>query len=65
MGLVCNDRAAACTALDGIQNLALPNQQRLERMRGKIPEIQIGTTLTLDETWQNVRKVIEDFKNSF
>ena len=65
MGLVCNDRAAACTALDGIQNLALPNQQRLERMRGKIPEIQIGTTLTLDENWQNVRKVIEDFKNSF
>ena len=65
MGLVCNDRAAACTALDGIQNLALPNQQRLERMRGKIPEIQISTTLTLDENWQNVRKVIEDFKNSF
>ncbi|MCU4388788.1 beta-N-acetylhexosaminidase [Acinetobacter haemolyticus] len=66
MGLVCNDRDAACTALDGIQELALPNQQRLERMRGKIPNIQIGTTLTLDdENWHNVRKVIEEFKNSF
>ena len=65
MGLVCNDRAAACTALDGIEKLALPNQQRLERMRGKIPNIQVDTTLCLDENWQNVKKVIEDFKNSF
>lgn len=65
MGLVCNDRSAACHALDGIQTLALPNQQRLERMRGHIPNIQIGNTLSLDENWQNVRKVIEDFKNSF
>ena len=65
MGLVCNDRTAACTALDGIQHFAQPNQQRLERMRGQIPDIQIGTTLTLDENWQNVRKVIEAFKNSF
>ena len=65
MGLVCNDRTAACTALDGIQHFAQPNQQRLERMRGQIPDIQIGTTLTLDEDWQNVRKVIEAFKNSF
>ncbi|MGL5403183.1 MAG: glycoside hydrolase family 3 N-terminal domain-containing protein, partial [Acinetobacter sp.] len=65
MGLVCNDRTAACTALDGIQKLALPNQQRLERMRGKIPNIQVGSTLNLDESWQNAKKVIEDFKNSF
>ena len=65
MGLVCNDRAAQCIALAGMTELPLPNQQRLERMRGKIPEIQIGTTLCLDENWQNVRKVIEDFKNSF
>ncbi|WP_277560026.1 beta-N-acetylhexosaminidase [Acinetobacter beijerinckii] len=65
MGLFCNDRTAACHALDGIQTLALPNQQRLERMRGHIPNIQIGNTLSLDENWQNVRKVIEDFKNSF
>ena len=36
MGLVRNDRAAACTALDGIQTCLCQNQQRLERMRGKI-----------------------------
>ena len=65
MGLVCNDRAAACIALDGIGTLALPNQQRLERMRGKIPNIEVGTTLVLDENWNNVRKAIEEFKNSF
>ena len=65
MGLVCNDRAAACIALDGMQQLALPNQQRLERMRGKIPAIQVGSSIVLDETWQNVKKTIEDFKNSF
>ena len=59
MGLVCNDRAASMSYRTGWHsNLALPNQQRLERMRGKIPEIQISTTLTLDENWQNVRKVI-------
>lgn len=34
MGLVCNDRSEACTALEGIANLELPNQERLERMRG-------------------------------
>lgn len=55
----CNDRAAACIALDGIGTLALPNQQRLERMRGKIPNIEVGTTLVLDENWNNVRKAIE------
>lgn len=30
MGLVCNDRSAACTALEGIANLELPNQERLD-----------------------------------
>ena len=64
MGLVCNDRESACTALAGIENLPLPNQERLERMRGKIPNIQIGEQLDLGNEWQSVRKVIEDFKNS-
>ncbi|RKG37374.1 beta-N-acetylhexosaminidase [Acinetobacter rongchengensis] len=64
MGLVCNDRESACTALIGIENLPLPNQERLERMRGKIPHIQIGSQLDLGNEWQSVRKVIEDFKNS-
>ncbi|WP_173911554.1 beta-N-acetylhexosaminidase [Acinetobacter sp. Marseille-Q1618] len=64
MGLVCNDRESACTALTGIENLPLPNQERLARMRGKIPNIQIGEQLDLGEEWQSVKKVIEEFKNS-
>ena len=64
MGLVCNNRESACIALTGIENLPLPNQERLERMRGQIPNIQIGEQLDLGEEWQSVKKVIEDFKNS-
>ena len=64
MGLVCNDRSAACTALEGIANLELPNQERLERMRGRIPQIQVGETLSLGNDWQAVKTAIEEFKNS-
>lgn len=64
MGLVCNDRAAACLALEGIQDLPLPNQTRLARMRGQIPEIQIGDVLELDPEWQAVRDRIVRFKDS-
>ncbi|RZG86385.1 beta-N-acetylhexosaminidase [Acinetobacter sp. WCHAc060033] len=64
MGLVCNNRESACTALSGIENLPMPNQERLERMRGKIPQINIGETLDLGNEWQTVKKVIEDFKKS-
>jgi beta-N-acetylhexosaminidase len=65
MGLVCNDRAAACIALEGIQNLPLPNQVRLERMRGHIPNIQVGEELELGTEWQSVRERIEAFKQSY
>ncbi|MNH42438.1 hypothetical protein D3C79_1041370 [compost metagenome] len=61
---MCNDRDAACTALEGIEKLALPNQERLERMRGQIPQIQIGETLSLGSEWQAVKTAIEEFKNS-
>ncbi|MFW2079780.1 beta-N-acetylhexosaminidase [Acinetobacter guillouiae] len=64
MGLVCNNRESACIALAGIANLPLPNQARLERMRGKIPQISIGETFDLGHEWQAVKKVIEGFKNS-
>lgn len=64
MGLVCNQREAACLALDAITELPLPNQERLERMRGRIPEISIGEQLDLGYEWQAVKKVIEEFKNS-
>ena len=62
MGLVCNDRAAQCIALEGIEDLPLPNQQRLERMRGNIPNIQIGDELDLGEEWREIRNEILAFK---
>ena len=65
MGLVCNDRPSACFALNAIETFPLPNQERLERMRGKIPNIQIGETLNLGLEWESVKKVIEEFKQSF
>jgi beta-N-acetylhexosaminidase len=61
---VCNNRESACIALAGIENLPLPNQARLERMRGKIPQISIDETFDLGNEWQAVKKVIEEFKNS-
>lgn len=65
MGLVCNDRSAACTALEGINDLALPNQERLERMRGKIPQLQLSTILELGDEWKKVRDTVDEFKQSF
>ncbi|MBJ9985595.1 beta-N-acetylhexosaminidase [Acinetobacter sp. S40] len=65
MGLVCNDRSSACIALDAIKHLALPNQERLERMRGKIPELEIGSQLSLGSIWQSHKMQIEKFKDSF
>ncbi|WP_278363919.1 beta-N-acetylhexosaminidase [Acinetobacter schindleri] len=63
MGLVCNDRAAQCLALEGIVDLPLPNQERLERMRGCIPQIQIDDVLDLGEEWRQVRDEITGFRN--
>ncbi|WP_288383516.1 beta-N-acetylhexosaminidase [uncultured Acinetobacter sp.] len=65
MGLVCNDRAAACLALDAISTYALPDQDRLSRMRGQCPELKISSALSLGETWQTTKNAIETFKNSF
>jgi len=65
MGLVCNDRSAACLALEGIRDLPLPHQERLERMRGQIPQITVDETLNLGDEWKKVRNNIENFKKSF
>lgn len=65
MGLVCNDRQAACLALDSIENFIMPNQSRLERMRGNIPNIQITNELSLGETWKITQNTIESFRDSF
>ena len=64
MGLVCNDRKAQYIALEGIKNLPMPNQQRLEKMRGNIPDIHIGEVLNLGSEWAKVRDTITAFKNS-
>ena len=64
MGLVCNNRESACVALTGIEDLPLPNQERLERMRGKIPATHIGEAFDLGAEWQSVKHTIEAFKNS-
>lgn len=62
MGLVCNDRESACIALEGIIHLAMPNQQRLERMRGHIPNIQVAQSLDLGQNWAQTRDRILEFK---
>ncbi|RKG33213.1 beta-N-acetylhexosaminidase [Acinetobacter tianfuensis] len=64
MGLVCNSRESACIALAGIENLPLPNQERLERMRGKIPNIIIGEYLDLGSEWAAIRDRITAFRNT-
>jgi beta-N-acetylhexosaminidase len=64
MGLVCNDRSAQLIALQGIKDLALPNQTRLERMRGNIPNLEIAAELDLGHQWQAVRERITAFKNA-
>lgn len=62
MGLVCNNRDAAKLALSAIQNYPLPDQTRLERMRGKIPEkMMIDNELHLDSTWEEVRSQVSGF----
>ncbi|UIP25546.1 beta-N-acetylhexosaminidase [Acinetobacter towneri] len=66
MGLVCNNRAAQRLALSAIADLPLPNQARLERMRGKIPEpnaeFNITEVLDLGDEWRSVRDRILAFK---
>lgn len=61
MGLVCNDRAAAILALDGLKEIALPNQARLEKMRGNIPHITIEQRLDLGTTWATTRDEVAAF----
>lgn len=65
MGLVCNNRAAQQLALNAITDFPLPNQARLERMRGKIPALntaELRETLDLGDEWRTVRDRILTFK---
>jgi beta-N-acetylhexosaminidase len=61
MGLVCNDRDAVYTALEGLAHLPLPNQARLSRMRGRIPQMQVQAQLQLGTQWQQCRAQVQDF----
>ncbi|AYA03704.1 beta-N-acetylhexosaminidase [Acinetobacter sp. WCHAc010034] len=65
MGLVCNSRESACAALAGIADFPMPNQQRLERMRGCIPQRSIGAALELGDEWAQTRDRILDFKHQY
>lgn len=58
MGLVCNNRAAACEALSVLTDLPLPNQARLERMRGQFPADAVSNPLVLNDEWQQTRERI-------
>ncbi len=51
-------------SLGGISQLALPNQARLERMRGQIPNISVQSKLYLGEDWAKVRDQVELFRLS-
>ena len=46
-------------------NLPMPNQQRLERMRGQIPALNVGQQLDLGPHWARTRDRILEFKSQF
>lgn len=61
MGLVCNDRASACLALSALTDYAMPNQTRLEKMRGRIVDIEIVSQLDLGDEWRIAQENINQF----
>lgn len=61
MGLVCNDRTSACLALSALSGYALPNQARLEKMRGRIADINIGSQFDLGSEWRMAQENINQF----
>lgn len=64
MALVCNDRSAAYEALEALADIALPNQTRLQRMRGTLPTWQ-GNLVNSCEAcgaWQTVsQRIVSNF----
>jgi beta-N-acetylhexosaminidase len=55
MGLVCNDRVGALTALKALETMPLPDQPRLNRMRGQFDRVGPGASLQQSEAWQLAR----------
>lgn len=60
MGLVCNQRSAAQQALDALHDYPMPNQTRLERMRGRLGQMS-GSSLDLGDTWLAARQQLTSF----
>lgn len=64
MGLVCNDREAAIVALQAAESLALPNQARLARMRGRFNQIAFHhdkSFIINQSQWHNAREAVAKF----
>ena len=61
MGLVCNDRSVQ-HATRYCANLELPNQERLERMRGRIPQIKWVKLYRLEMTGKLSKQPLKNLK---
>lgn len=64
MGLVCNDRAAAYDALRALHDQPLPNQTRLERMRGRLGTLH-GDVLVCGDGWDAARHTAFSLRERF
>jgi beta-N-acetylhexosaminidase len=64
MGLVCNDRAAALDALRALESMAMPNQARLARMRGRIGQLS-GDQLDLGDEWRAAQQMALQVRERF
>jgi len=66
MGLVCNDRSAALDALAALNDMPMPNQARLEKMRGKITEhgLKAGV-ISLGDEWNMARQQAAALRERF
>lgn len=58
MGLVCNNRHDAILALEAIQDRPLPEQDRIVRMKAKIPSLTITGELDLGDKWREIKQHI-------
>lgn len=57
MGLVCNDRTAACTTLEWHSKIGFTKSTTSRAYaQSKIQNIQVGSTLNLDESWPERKK---------
>ncbi len=63
MALVCNDRESALEALKTAQTLDYPNQQRMAKMVGKVPNWQGSLESTCQQfpEWQACRQAVAEF----